>query len=66
MGVAKLQEEEFFTISEIAERLKISRFALYRIMSNEDSKKRLGFVYVGKSKRIPSSEFERYIRENMK
>lgn len=51
-------EEEYFTVDEVAEKLKVTRAAVYKWMKAG----RLAFVYVGDDRRITSSALKAFIR----
>lgn len=51
-------EEEYFTIQQVAERFQVTRAAVYNWMRAGE----LGFVYVGKDRRIPGSAIAAFVR----
>lgn len=51
-------EEEYFTIQQVAERFQVTRAAVYNWMRAGE----LGFVYVGKDRRIPGSAVRAFVR----
>ncbi len=55
------RKEAYVTLTEAAEHLRVSSRTVYRWLK----KGRLKFFQVGKSTRIPLSELDRFIAENM-
>ena len=51
-------DEEFFTINEVAQRLKVTRAALYKWMGQG----KLAFKMVGSRRRISSSDLAAFIK----
>jgi len=66
MGALRLEEEEdkYYTIEEVADKLGVTRFSVYNFMKEKDPKQKLGYVFIGKRRRVPSSELKRYVQEN--
>lgn len=52
--------EEYFTVAEVAKRLKVTPQAVYKWISQ----KRLHAVYVGSERRITSSAIEEFVRNS--
>ena len=52
-------DEEYYTIEEVAERLKVTRAAVYKWMRSG----RLPYVLVGDRRRITSSALKAFIRQ---
>ena len=51
-------EHEYYTIEEIAERLKVTRGAVYKWMNSGQ----LGYVMVGKHRRITGDALRAFVR----
>ena len=52
-------EEEYYTIDEVAERLKVTRKAIYNWMRSGE----LPYVHIGSRRRITSSALKTFIRQ---
>jgi excisionase family DNA binding protein len=66
MGALLLDEEKYYTIDEVADKLGVTRFSIYNFMKETDLKKRLNFIYIGKRRRVSSTELKRYLSESGK
>jgi excisionase family DNA binding protein len=51
--------DEFLTVGEVAERLRVSKMTVYRMCQSGE----LPMVMVGKQYRIPAEPFERWLED---
>lgn len=56
----KMQKSTIYTVSEAAERLKVSKPTLYKLFNSG----KLEFFWVGGLRRVTEEQIENYIREN--
>lgn len=59
MSTASLPDR-LLKVTEVAERLSLSRSAIYGLMESGQ----LGYVKIGKSRRVPLGAIERLVRES--
>jgi excisionase family DNA binding protein len=52
--------EYLFTVSEIADYLRVSKMTVYRLLDSDE----LGHMRIGRTFRIPAAAFTEYLRVN--
>ncbi len=52
-----MPEPEFLTVEEVADRLRVSKMTVYRLIHEDE----LPYAQIGRSYRIPRAMFERYL-----